>query len=87
MITWVLILCGFSVMVMGMAIGVCLHSENFGGVLACSFTAFVVLSIMGIINNDFHERVETLGTYPDTTITITKGVCDTTVIYKVYEHH
>lgn len=85
MITWVLILCGFSVMVMGIAIGVCLYSENLGGVFMCSFTAFVVLSIMGIINDDFHERVETLGTYPDTTITITKGVCDTTVIYKVHE--
>lgn len=86
MITWVLILCGFSVMVMGIAIGVCLYSENLGGVMMCAFAAFVVLFLMGIINDDFHDRVETYGTYPDTTITITKGVCDTTVIYKVYEH-
>lgn len=86
MITWVLILCGFSVMLMGMAAGVCLYSENLGGVLMCTFTAFVVLTVIGAINADFHERVETYGTYPDTTITINRGVCDTTIIHKVYKH-
>lgn len=85
MITWVLILCGFSVMLMGMVIGTCLYSENLGGVIIGAFGAFVILLIMGAINDDFHEKVETYGTYPDTTITITKGVCDTTVIYKVHE--
>ena len=73
-------------MLVGIGAGVCLYSKNLGGVLMCSFTAFAILLIMGAINDDFHDRVKTYGTYPDTMITITKGVCDTTIIHKVYKY-